>query len=309
MKLKEIFKIDKKFTLVYLGFILSLVIYIFIYIAGILFRLGVFKDNVVPDAYLVDFVWIIPGPLITDIIILYILPVIFLFLSLKITPKICKGLIKIHKLYYLGRVKPQYGIVKITQKRSMIVLVRRSLVLGFFSFSISAYIVNLGLGWLFRSDMGSIDPAKTLNIAEAMFLGTFFFTSIALLISVPIWLLEDSGITYFRTFPENYKIPTMRGIHYFYEQILEIFTGFSTILLLINIIIRCFNVLKPGEQAILTPLILIVLPLFVTGIFSFALILYEKLLPETVQNIYENLSKKEVPYISVPKFDDLTFRE
>lgn len=304
MKLKEIFRLEKKYTLIYLGFFLSVIIYLFIYIAGILDRLEIYP-GLVPPEYLTDFVWLIPGPLITDILILYILPIIFIILAIKIMPRLCYALIKIHKFSYIGRGESNYGIIQLTHDKSVMVLMRRALVLGFLSFSISAYIVNLGLGWLFRSNMMLEDPARTLNIAEAMFLATFFFTSIALFVSVPVWLLEDSGIAFYRTFEKNNKIPNLRGTHRLYDQILEFFTGISTILLLINIIIRCFNVLNPGDVAILTPLILIVLPLFVTGLFAISLILYEKLLPETTEKVHEILKKKEIPILSIPNFDDL----
>jgi len=152
------------------------------------------------------------------------------------------------------------------------------------------------------------DPARTLNIAEAMFLATFFFTSLALLVSVPVWLLEDSGLIFYRTFRQNNKIPHLGGTHRLYEQILEFFTGISTLLLLINIIIRCFNVLNPGDVAILTPLILIVLPLFVTGLFAIGLIIYEKLLPETTDMVHKKLEKKGIQIISIPNFDDLLLK-
>ncbi len=305
MKLKELLKPEKKYFILDLGFILSLVIYLFIYFAGILARLGIVEKNIVPPEYLTDFVWLIPGPLITDIIVLYVLPVLFLVLSLKITPKLLPGLIKIHKFTYIGRTKPQYGMIELTQKRLPIVLMRRAIILGFLSFSISAYVVNLGFGGLFRSNIAPNDPGRTLNIAEAMFLATFFFTSITLLLYLPIWLMEDSGLIFYRTFSNNNRIPNLRGINRLYDEILEFFTGISTVLLLINIIIRCFNVLNPGDVAILTPLILIVLPLFVTGLFAIALIFYEKKLPEIVKVVHEKLLKRGFPLISIPDFDDL----
>ncbi len=307
MKLKEIFKFEKRFILIYLGFFLSVIIYLFIYIAGSLEELGL-SQNLVPPEYITDFVWIIPGPLYSDIIILYILPLVFMIIAIKLMPNTCFGLIKFHEFTYIGREKPQYGIIRLSQDKSVVVIIRRALILGFLSFSISAYLVNLGLGWLFRSNMGFEDPARTLNIAEAMFLGTFFFTSFAIFVSVPVWLLEDSGMIFYRTFKKNNKLPHLGGTHRLYEQVLEFFTGISTILLLVNIIIRCFNVLKPGDVAILTPLILIVLPLFITGLFAIGLILYEKLLPETVENVHKKLEKKGIKFISIPNFDDLILK-
>ncbi|MBN1801668.1 MAG: hypothetical protein JW891_09200 [Candidatus Lokiarchaeota archaeon] len=303
MKLKEIFKIEKKFTWIYIGLILSLFVYSLIFIAGILFRLKLIQNPFIPDEYLTEFVVIIPGPLISDILILYLLPVVILLLFLKIAPLILTGYIKLHKISYLGRNAPEYGMIRQEQKRTTWILIKRSWTIGFFSFTIAAYLVNIGMGPLFRANMRGVQTdiiAGTLNLAEAMFLGTFFFMFLALFLALPIWLLEDSGVMFYRIFPNDLRTPTLRGTYVLFERLLEAFTGLSTVILLYNIIVRCFSVLNPGDVAILTPLILIFLPLFVTGIIAFALIVYEQLIPETIDKIHKKLLKKGYYFIEVP---------
>ncbi|MFX1277493.1 MAG: hypothetical protein ACFFBP_04180 [Promethearchaeota archaeon] len=308
MKLKEIFKLEKKYILIYIGFFLSLVIYLFIYIAGILGELHIIQ-GVVPPEYLNPFVVIIPGPLITDILILYILPIIILIVFLFISPYLILFLTKLHKISFIGRKTPDYGIIELGRKRSIVTLIRRSWTIGFFSFTISAGLVlGLGLGDLFRANIRPDPDIYPLNIAEAIFLGTFFFTFVAFLLALPIWLMEDSGVSFYRKFPDDLRTPTLRGAYRLYEQVVEAYTGITTFLALFDIIVDCFAVLKPGDVAILTPLILIVLPLFVTGLFAIPLIIYEKLLPESVKKVQDKLKQHNYPVISIPDFDDLILK-
>lgn len=306
MKLKEIFKFEKRFAWLYLGFGLSAFLYVLIYILAMLSRFT--EMNLIPTEYLTDFVLIIPGPLITDILVLYLLPVVFLIIFLKIAPSIIRGAIKLHKISYFGMNTPEYGMLEKVQKRTIWVLIKRSWTISFFSFTIAAYFVNLGMGPAFRPNYMYVDVNQpetilvgTLNLAEAMFLGTFFFMSIALFIALPIWLLEDSGVMFYRDFPNDLRTPTFRGAYVLFERILEFFTSISTLLLLYNIVVRCFDVLQPGDPGILTPLILIVLPLLVTGLNAFALIIYEKLLPESISKVHDKLLEKGYYFIQAPQ--------
>ena len=75
MKLKEMFRLEKKYLIIYIGFFMSLLVYLFIYIAGSLMRAGLI-GNVVPEVYLTEFVVLLPGPLITDVLLLYLLPIL-----------------------------------------------------------------------------------------------------------------------------------------------------------------------------------------------------------------------------------------
>ncbi|MFX1236769.1 MAG: hypothetical protein ACFE8P_03510, partial [Promethearchaeota archaeon] len=114
------------------------------------------------------------------------------------------------------------------------------------------------------------------------------------------------GIIYYRKFPkEVLKTPVLKGTHSLFEHVLEYFTGISTLLLLINIITRCFVVLDPGDVSYLTPLILIVLPLFVTGLIAFALIIYEQLLSVSSKKVQKRFIEKKYIFITAPELEDL----
>jgi len=192
MKLKEIFKPEKKYIIIYVGFAISLFIYLLIYIAGELNRNGIIQQNLVPDVYLSQFVVILPGPLITDVILLYILPIVIFIVFYKIAPITIKVYLKIHKLSYIGRSKPQYGMVELGNHRNVSALIRRAILVGFLSFSITALIVQGGFPLLFRALESFMTPDMVMSnylfLSEAVFLGTFLLTSLALFIFLPIWL-------------------------------------------------------------------------------------------------------------------------
>ncbi|NHJ26319.1 MAG: hypothetical protein EAX89_17200, partial [Candidatus Lokiarchaeota archaeon] len=74
---------------------------------------------------------------------------------------------------------------------------------------------------------------------------------------------------------------------------------------LFQVIGEVFPVLAPGDAAILTPIIVILLPLILTGLLAAPLYLYERWLPKTKTKIHSRLAKYNLPHFSIPKFDDL----
>ena len=312
MKLKEMFRLEKKYIIIYIGFFMSLLLYLFIYIAGSLMRLGIL-GNIVPEVYLTEFVVLLPGPLITDVLIFYLLPIAFYLLFYKIARVMIVGYLKLHKLIYIGRDPSHYGIVEIGSKRSMSTLIRRSLFVGFFSFSLSAVFVQTRLATLFRALEGTMTPEQAMSsglfLAEAVFLGTFLFTSLSFFIFLPIWFIEDSGIIAYRYFRDKNKPLEIKGIHGIPRNLLEGFISISTVVALFYYIYNAYNQWigfgNPSDPAILTPLILIILPILVTGLFAIPLIMYEKLLPDSISKLRVNLVEKGVPLIEIPNFENM----
>lgn len=290
---------------------MSLIIYLFIYIAGSLMRLGIL-GNIVPEVYLTEFVVILPGPLITDVLLLYLLPIAFYLLFYKIARVMIVGYIKLHKVIYIGRDPSQYGMVQLGSKRNVSTLIRRSLFVGFFSFSLSAVFVQTRLATLFRALEGAMTPEQAMTsglfLAEAVFLGTFLFTSLSFFIFLPIWFIEDSGVIAYRYFRDKNKPLEIKGIHSIPRNLLEGFISISTVVALLYYIYNAYNqwlTLPPGDPAILTPLILIVLPIFVTGLFAIPLIMYEKLLPDMISKLKEKIIEKGIPLIEIPNFENM----
>lgn len=157
--------------------------------------------------------------------------------------------------------------------------------------------------------MGSIPPGlEALVGAEAMFLGTFFFTSFAFLIVLPIWIIQDTGIMVYRTFPEDLRTPSVKGAYRLFEQIIIGYTGINSIITLGLIIINVLPIVQ-GSPAMVVPIILTFLPILVIGIFAIALIIYENSVHSTIQKMHDKLSKKGIPFISIPEFKDIIYRK
>ena len=154
--------------------------------------------------------------------------------------------------------------------------------------------------------MGDI---TALTISEGVFFGAFFFTALSLILFVPSWLLEDSGLISYRYFKKQRKTPVFEGVHKWYSNTLEIYTGFSVIIGYFMLIFETFSyvlfTLPPGNPAIFTPIILIFLPLITTGYFAIPLYFYEKHLPIIQKRIRSRLEKRNITEIKIPTFNEL----
>ena len=292
---------NKKFLSTIVGFMISLIIFCVIYGLTILQRnLGMGVD-LIPPEYVSHFVAILPGPLWTDTILLYIFPIVSFGLFYLISPYTTTFFIRLHQLIYRSKKRFNYGIVKLGPQVKPFMLFCRSLVVSLFSFSVTALIVQAGGKGLFRAG-GVVMPA--LNEAEAIFLGTFFIIPFVLLLFFPIWLLEDSGVVICRFYPGKRRPPIIEGTHAPYINVFQGYAGISTIIILIMYIIATLAESGFGA-AILTPIILIVLPFFITGLFSFAVYLYEKNIPNLISKIQPRLDKLNLSEIEIPTYDKM----
>ena len=261
----------------------------------------------IPSEYVSHFVVILPGPLWSDIILLYLLPVLSFLIVFLLAPYLIHIYLKIHQVTTKIGTKTFYGIVETGEKVGTFRLFRRAFIVSLFSFSISALIVAAGYGNLFRANILS---DIILNEAEAVFLGTFFLSFLILIIFLPIWYLEDAGIVGYKYDAEKRMPPKIEGISSLYSSVLEGYAGISTIFILITYIIQCFTFLVENggtifQAALLTPLILIILPFIITGLFAIPLILYEQTLKNSVSRIHKRL--KKLAFIRVPEFDEIKY--
>ena len=294
------FRLEKKYAIIYLGFIVSFFVYLLIWILCELQRAFQFPMSIIPLEYLENFVYILPGPLYVDVIVLYILPILVFLFYIWIAPHVVKGVVKLHHSAFVFRKKPEYFIVELGNKRKSITLISRSLFVGFLSFSLAALLTQMGLGALFRPHF--VDDI--LHKSEAIFFGSFLFTSVGLLAFIPLWLVEDAGILSIRTFEEDRRPPSIKGPHMLFHNLLEGYAGISVVFALYTYITQTFEFLNYDfkQAAILTPLILIALPFIVTGLFAIPLVLYEKKLPDILVKTYKKL---DIPFIVIPPFEDL----
>lgn len=296
---------EKRNLPILIGFIISILLFLSIYILHLV-SINTGKD-LIPKEYIFIFVPIIPGPMLSDVIILYLLPFGIFFLLYLIAPYLIELLYKVSRISFIFRKKPNYGLLNLGNEFKSGRVFYRVFLVSLFAFGTSAVIVNLGMESLFRAvppgSEGYIPEA--LITAEAMFFATFFLTSLSMLLFLPIWLLEDSGLVAYRHYPEQRKTPIIEGVHKFYLNALEVYTGFSTILVLIQVIGSVFPVINPGDAAMLTPIILILLPLILTGLLAAPLYFYERWLPKVKNKIHLRLAKYNLPEFSIPTFDEL----
>jgi hypothetical protein len=292
---------DRKYLPIIIGLIVSLGIFF------TLITLSIIQPslpiNIIPPEYVSEFILIIPGPMVTDIIILYLLPVIFFGLFYVLAPYFVIFYIKIHQFFYwLIRRPSKYGIAALGTKIKAGRLFYRSLIVSLFTFSMASVIVLLGYGNLFRPNFM---PHNVLFEAEAILLGTFCLTSIILLVFFPIWLLEDSGIVSYRVYPEERMPIDIQGAHSIYLHVLLGYAGVSTLFTLINYIIKILDILPPGNPAILIPILLIFLPLVVTGLFSIPIFFYERLFQRIQKRLLSHLPPSKYPEIKIPSFEEI----
>jgi hypothetical protein len=254
--------------------------------------------------FVTHFVVLLPGPLWTDIILLYILPIVVYFLIIAISPYSTLFYIKFHKLFYLFRKKPKYGIYSHLGDISAGKILLRSLKVSFFSFTIGVYLIQAGLGSFFRFNFSE----TALFRSEAIFLSTYFLVPFVMIIFFTLWILEDSGVVAYRKFKNKRKNPDIEGVNRIFRDFLEYFIGFSTILAYLNIIgATIVDVLGDSgwDPAMLIPIILIFLPFLIPGLFAVPMIFYEYNYERNLENVRKYLLNKDYPNIVIPDFDDL----
>lgn len=262
------------------------------------------RISLIPSEYVFDFVNIIPGPIFTDMLILLSLPLLVGGFYILIAPWLVAGLYRINRLTYIFRKAPNYGIFDKGSEIKFSTYLYRSLMVGLFTFGTSTILVNLFGSGIFRVSFES-EIAPGLLYAEGTFFGCFFLTFVSLALFMPVWILEDCGLVEYRIFEGSRKTPLIEGIHKFYSNVLEVYSGFSTISAYYMVITKSFIVLHPGDPALLTPIVLIFLPMILTGFYAIPLFIYEKKLPKIQSKIHTHLQSLGIRKIVIPSFDDL----
>ena len=145
--------------------------------------------------------------------------------------------------------------------------------------------------------------------AEAAFLGTYFLAPFILLVFVPLWIMEDSGLMSYKTFSDQRRTPDIEGVHTTYSHLLEAYSGVSTFLILATYIGGAISVLLTDPMALLPNLMsiisIIVLPLTITGIFALAVVVYEKTIEKTRERIQKAMLDQGFVKIKIPEMEEL----
>ena len=117
--------------------------------------------------------------------------------------------------------------------------------------------------------------------------------------------MEDSGFMAYRHIPNNRRTADIEGLHALLYRILKGYAGFSTIISLGHYIYSALYQLDWNftQPAILTPLILIVLPILVIGLIYFPILLHEKNIAKNTLRLKNAFKMKKM--IDIPTFDKI----
>lgn len=298
---------EKKYLPLVIGFITSILLFVFIYVLHLISMTT--PNDLIPKEYIYIFIPFIPGPMLTDLILLYLFPVVIYLLIDLISPTVVQFLYKINKLSFVFRKAPYYGFIDVGDKIKPSRIFFRAFLANLFAFGTSALLFQLGLGSLFRATGmggggGSGGIPDGLYAAEAIFFGTFFLASLSMLVFLPSWFLEDSGLVSYRHFPDQRRTPIIEGVHQWYVNVLGVYTGLSTIMTLFQVITEAFPDAGFGP-ALLTPIIVIISPLILTGLLALPIYLYEKRMEKTQRRIHKKLAKYNLRHFTIPVFEDL----
>jgi hypothetical protein len=297
---------EKKYLPLIIGFTISVLLFATIFILHLVSNsIGM---DLIPKEYIYVFIPLLPGPMLTDVILLYLFPVIIYFLIYWISPFLVQVLYmvnKVTKVTFVFRKAPDYGFLALGENFKPSRIFLRAFLVNLFAFGTSAVLFQLGAGNLFRATVGGggYIPAG-LFAAEAIFFGTFFLASLSMLLFLPSWFLEDSGLVSYRHFPEQRRTPIIEGVHQWYINVLGVYTGISTIFTLFEVITKAFPDAGFGP-ALLTPIIVIISPLILTGLLALPMYLYEKNMEKMRNRIHKKLAKYNLRHFTIPEYEDL----
>ncbi len=301
---------NRKYFLLVFSFIVTIGIFVVIIVLLALNKPPFF--NIIPEEYKV-FIPAIPGEIYTDMLLLFALPIGFFALIYAVTPVISKVLVYLHKLIMRGA---KYGFAQLGIEIKTGSFLKRALYISLFAFNLSAILVGLGYGDAFRLNASYVGGGGTpdqqyriltLHQSEAVFFGTFLFATIGLVVFMPLWLIEDSGLIMYRIFPDQRRSPDIEGVHSMYANLWKAYISISTLYTLWEYISKSFSVISgPRDTAILTPIILCVLPFITIGLVSIPMYLYEKYLPRLKNRVSTGLQIFNLPDVQIPDIQQLS---
>ncbi len=172
----------------------------------------------------IDLIPILPGGVISDVIISILIPYVFLIIMLILGPIIAPVFVRLHKLIKLN--KYEYFINKSNKKRSGFRILTRAIFPGMLAVNIAIYIA-------LYSDLNALiyyegaDSSKIPIVIE--YASIIFGIPIASLIIIPLWMIESSGLISSKKV-ELYNrpiSPDIESVGQFYIKLLKGFIGIS----------------------------------------------------------------------------------
>ena len=174
-----------------------------------------------------DLIPIIPGGLVSDVVISILIPFFFMLILLFLGPIIVQILVRIHKLMKLN--KYEYFIIPPDKVLSGKRILLRAIFPGLLAINIAIYISLYGdLNPLFHHT--GADPQNLPIVIE--YIAIIIGIPAACVIMLPIWMLESSGLMCSRQV-ELYNrpiTPDIESVAQFYIKMLKGYVGISTII-------------------------------------------------------------------------------
>jgi len=175
-----------------------------------------------------DLIPIIPGGLISDVVISISIPFLTMLIILFfLGPIIAQNLVRIHRLMKLN--KYDYFIIPIDKVLSGKRILLRSIFPGLLAINIAIYISLYGGFNLLFHHTGA-DPQNLPIVIE--YIAIMIGIPVACLVVLPIWMLESSGLMCSRRI-ELYNrpvTPDIESVAQFYIKMLKGYVGISTVI-------------------------------------------------------------------------------
>ena len=225
----------------------------------------------------------LPGNFIAEIMILWAAIVIAFFVLLPLIPYMSKLYIFLHKL--VKRFNFKYSVVETDEHYyNFKEVLRRVLPVFLISFLFGYWFGE----WFFIPNIG--DPGSAVNTL-IYFLVSFIMMPLTILITSPLWLLNDSGIIAMKIRKEgDRKIPDVEGPTVFF---FDFFTGSVTTLVITTLVFFIIDLVGKFEVDVFLGFLFVVLLILPLQIISI-IYLYEIFMRKLKKKLHKILPNKLV---------------
>lgn len=211
-------------------FIVPVILSVLLLTLGVIFSFLPIMDGIERDI-----IPIYPGNGLTDIILTLIIPYSILIATLFLGPFFVILFFRLHKLVKLN--KYDYYIVTNEKNLPSSRIILRSVFPGLLA-------VNVGIYFGLSSSLMSLvthDPNNLFGAIE--YASVIFGMPIAILLILPLWMLESSGLICKKRIEEYNRpvSPDIEGVGLFYKQMIKGYVGISTIISYTTIIITIYQ--------------------------------------------------------------------
>ena len=222
-----------------------------------------------------------PGNFIVEIMVMWLLPIAMFFLIIPLFNFFAKLYIRLHKLIKLRRFN--YSVVKLKDEPIKFKeALGRMIIPLLFLYSMGYWVGN----WIFPKEL---DPYMAIQMLQ-YFLYSFLFSPLVVLLAIPLWHLEDSGVIALKKRKEGErKLPDVEGVNNYFHNL---FTGSALSIAVVTLVSFIIASSKNFEGALFGAIAYVFLVLAVESI-SFVY-LYELFMLRAKKRLLKRLPVKLV---------------